>query len=362
MKNVPLACFIALFALVVYAPAQNRSRLRPLPPASKDARTGPAVGEKIPAFEAVDQNGVRQSFETLRGPKGLMLVFSRSADWCPYCKAQLADVNRQLDQLRRQGLNVASVTYDSADILKDFAQRKSIRYPMLSDPDSKIIRAFGIFNTNIEVGTRGYGIPFPGIYIVDASGAVKSKYFEDDYRERYTASSVLSKEFGVTGTEVSKLEAPQLTLIAWAADQNVAPGARTTLVVELELKPQMHVYAPGVKSEYIPIEWKMAGGQTYLPLETKFPAPHTQYFPAMKESVPVYTKRVRLERDVVVGQEGEIAALLQPGRTLEMQSEFSYQVCDEKKCFPPRTVPLKWTLHVNSPDTERVPEPIRKEK
>jgi len=41
--------------------------------------TGPEVGEKIPALRAKDQSG--KTLETLRGPKGLVLVFVRSADW-----------------------------------------------------------------------------------------------------------------------------------------------------------------------------------------------------------------------------------------------------------------------------------------
>ena len=44
-------------------------------------KTGPAPGEKIPAFEAVDQNGVKQTLASIAGPKGAMLVFYRSADW-----------------------------------------------------------------------------------------------------------------------------------------------------------------------------------------------------------------------------------------------------------------------------------------
>lgn len=43
--------------------------------------SGPAVGQKIPPFEAVDQNGKRQTFESLKGPNGLLLLFHRSADW-----------------------------------------------------------------------------------------------------------------------------------------------------------------------------------------------------------------------------------------------------------------------------------------
>jgi len=42
---------------------------------------GPAVGETIPAFQAPDQDGRVRSFADLRGPKGLVLLFFRSADW-----------------------------------------------------------------------------------------------------------------------------------------------------------------------------------------------------------------------------------------------------------------------------------------
>ena len=44
-------------------------------------KTGPAIGEKVPDFEAVDQNGASHSLRSLMGPKGMMLVFFRSADW-----------------------------------------------------------------------------------------------------------------------------------------------------------------------------------------------------------------------------------------------------------------------------------------
>ena len=43
--------------------------------------TGPAVGATIPALEVKDLNGKTQTLSSLSGPKGLMLVFFRSADW-----------------------------------------------------------------------------------------------------------------------------------------------------------------------------------------------------------------------------------------------------------------------------------------
>ena len=44
-------------------------------------RTGPEIGARIPDFSAADQNGMQQTFTSLRGPKGLVLMFVRSADW-----------------------------------------------------------------------------------------------------------------------------------------------------------------------------------------------------------------------------------------------------------------------------------------
>ena len=42
---------------------------------------GPAVGARVPGFQLSDQTGASRSLEVLMGPKGLMLVFFRSADW-----------------------------------------------------------------------------------------------------------------------------------------------------------------------------------------------------------------------------------------------------------------------------------------
>jgi hypothetical protein len=44
-------------------------------------RTGPKIGDQVPGFTLSDQNGKSQSLHDLIGPKGLLLVFLRSADW-----------------------------------------------------------------------------------------------------------------------------------------------------------------------------------------------------------------------------------------------------------------------------------------
>lgn len=62
--------------------AQLGEEQRPIPadPKTKLA-TGPEVGQRIPYFRASDQNGNIQDFNSIRGTKGAMIVFVRSADW-----------------------------------------------------------------------------------------------------------------------------------------------------------------------------------------------------------------------------------------------------------------------------------------
>jgi hypothetical protein len=70
-------CGLAAYAWA----ADEKPRLHAVPGLDKGMKTGPAVGSKIPPFDAVDQYGKRQTFDSLRGPKGLALLFVRSADW-----------------------------------------------------------------------------------------------------------------------------------------------------------------------------------------------------------------------------------------------------------------------------------------
>ena len=357
MKTSPCVLLVLLGALVWGQDA--RPRLRPLNEQSANAKTGPAVGSHIPEFAAVDLNGKRQTFDTLKGSKGLVLVFARSADWCPYCKTQLADLNRQVDGFRMKGVNVASITYDSTDILKTFATRIGIRYPMLSDPESAVIRAFDILNTNIDKNTPRYGIPFPGTYVINEKGIITAKSFDDDYRERSSAASILTREFGAAGFIQNTIENSQLKLTYYASDTTLAPGHRAALVIEIDLKPKMHLYAPGVE-HYIPIDWQMAESKAWLAFPATYPPSKILNLPAIKETVPVYTNHIRIVRDLAVGLDPEIKQALAADRTLSVEGSFHYQACDDKECYLPKTIPLNWTFTVGQLDTQRVPDSLQR--
>jgi alkyl hydroperoxide reductase subunit AhpC len=104
------------------------------------------------------------------------------------------ELQGRYDDIRKQGLGLIAISYDSPETLKKFADSRGISFPLISDPGSAIIKRFGILNEQQEPGTRSYGIPHPGTFIVDRNGVVTARFFEDAYQERYTAAAILAAQ------------------------------------------------------------------------------------------------------------------------------------------------------------------------
>lgn len=145
---------------------------------------GPAVGTAIPAIETVDQDGTAQRLATLRGERGAVLVFFRSADWCPFCQRQLIDLKSISAEATALGYPLVGVSYDTPAKLRKFARQRKIDYTLLSDESSAIIDAFGIRNTEYGSGHYAEGVPHPVIFVVDQNGRVLEKFSREGYKER----------------------------------------------------------------------------------------------------------------------------------------------------------------------------------
>ena len=154
---------------------------------------GTPVGTKVPDIGTLsDQKGTPRSLASLMGENGLVLFFVRSADWCPYCQAQMIDLNASLPAIERRGYKMASISYDSPQILSTFMERRGIKYTMLSDPKSEIIDRYNLRDPQYKAGSRAYGVPRPIIFILDKNGTVKAKLYEESYRDRPPATLVVS--------------------------------------------------------------------------------------------------------------------------------------------------------------------------
>jgi peroxiredoxin len=156
------------------------------------AELGPAVGAAFPhELAAPDQTGKQQTLQSLMGEKGVAIVFVRSADWCPFCKGQLVDVNRHFARFRALGLNVVSVSVDETAEIAAFAASQKIEYAMLSDPEGAINLSLGIRDEQYPVGSAAFGVPRPTLYVLDRNGTIRLRYMEPTYRTRPDLEGVL---------------------------------------------------------------------------------------------------------------------------------------------------------------------------
>jgi AhpC/TSA family protein/cytochrome c biogenesis DsbD-like protein len=255
---------------------------------------------------------------------------------------------------------LAAVSYDSEAVLHTFAERKGIHFPLLCDPDSKIIRDLGILNETVEKTNPVFGVPHPGSFVLDSKGVIVAKYFEDDYRQRFTAADLLMHQFGVIPAQAkTDVQGKQLQLTAAASNATVTVGQRVALTLDIELKPNMHVYAPGVEG-YIPIDWTMQDSDAGTVHEVSFPKSQMLHLPAIDETVPAYTGRFRLTRDVTFGAADKVKPLLDAAGHFTLEGTLRYQACDDRVCYIPQNLPVKWTLQFQDLDRQRVPVDLQR--
>jgi hypothetical protein len=269
-------------------------------------------------------------------------------------------LEKNVDKIHRAGLGLAAVSYDSVPVLRNFAERQHITYPLLSDTDSKIIRAFGILNEETPKGTPFYGIPHPGIYIVDAKGVITGKYFEAKFTERDSAGLILLKQFGIEPEVEHVTQQAKHLMVTTAASSSVTrPGLKIALTVDVALEDKVHVYAPGVEG-YIPISWTMAESPAVKAEAVKFPASRMLKLDAINETVPVFDGKFRLMREITIADEKTVRPLVDAAGNLTVAGSLKYQACDDRLCYLPVTVPVKWTVRVEALDRTRVPVELQR--
>ena len=101
----------------------------------------------------------------------------------------MVQLQSDLNAIQATGGELVAISYDSPEILKRFAAKKSIAYPLLSDAGSKTIDAYGIRNK--EATGRTSGIPYPGTFIVGTDGVIRAKLFLEGYKERASTEAIV---------------------------------------------------------------------------------------------------------------------------------------------------------------------------
>ncbi len=151
---------------------------------------GRKVGDTAADFTLKNAAGQDVALKALLKQGKVALVFYRSADWCPFCRRQLQDLQKNLKEIEAAGVQLIGVSYDAPATSAAAAAKLGLTFPMLSDPGSKTIEAYGILNH--DATGRAAGVPHPVVFILDQKGTVRAKLARDGYRERPESAEIIA--------------------------------------------------------------------------------------------------------------------------------------------------------------------------
>lgn len=246
-------------------------------------------------------------------------------------------------------LSFASLLCAFAIFASDFSPRIGSRYP--GDVHSGSKGAVILFNASkpqlVELEEHREAFHKLGIEAAAASGSDPGWIVLDarriiiaKYDASYTSAAVLIHQFHWTPPDTREIEGKQLVATIGASNSTVAPGERVALTVDIDLGPNMHVYAPGVEG-YIPIDWKMEDSSAAEVQAPVFPRAEKLYLKAIDETVPAYRSHLRLTRDITISPT--------VSGPWNIEGTLRYQACDDRVCYIPQTLHLQWMFKSGQP-------------
>ena len=100
-----------------------------------------SVGDKMPAFQVVDQNGNIVDSKDLVGKKTVIYFYPK--DNTPGCTAEACSLRDNYEVLKAQGYNVIGVSKDSVASHQKFIEKFQLPFTLLSDKSTEMMQAFG---------------------------------------------------------------------------------------------------------------------------------------------------------------------------------------------------------------------------
>lgn len=101
------------------------------------------------------------------------------------------ELQQHVDAFEQAGIGIVVVTYDAPELQQAFIEDEGITYPFISDIDTATMVALGILNEDHQPGDRTYGIPHPGIFVLNPRQEIVGKIFVESYRIRVDGEGVL---------------------------------------------------------------------------------------------------------------------------------------------------------------------------
>jgi peroxiredoxin len=157
-----------------------------------DFDPGPAINSHFPGLQATYQGRSITLIDEFKGVNGTAVIASRSFDWCPYCVRQIIQLQDNKAGFDEAGVGMVAISYDDPVLQQAFIEKFNITIPVVSDDNALSFKTLGILNKNYKPGDFQYGIPHPGMIVIDSQGKVVGKLFLEAYSSRIGAAAALA--------------------------------------------------------------------------------------------------------------------------------------------------------------------------
>ncbi|HEX7323659.1 MAG TPA: thioredoxin-dependent thiol peroxidase [Mycobacterium sp.] len=126
-------------------------------------------GDKAPAFRLPDADGNTVSLADYRGRR--VVVYFYPAALTPGCTKEACDFRDNLGDLSDAGLDVVAISPDKPAKLARFRDTEALTFPLLSDPDRKVLTAWGAYGQKMMYGKTVQGV-IRSTFVVDERGRI----------------------------------------------------------------------------------------------------------------------------------------------------------------------------------------------
>lgn len=126
-------------------------------------------GTQAPPFRLAATGGGEIALEDLRGKKVVLYFYPRDAT--PGCTTEACDFRDRHEEILREGAVVLGISKDSIASHDRFRAKHALPFPLLSDPDNEVAKAYGAFGEKTMYGRKVLGT-IRSTFLIDERGVI----------------------------------------------------------------------------------------------------------------------------------------------------------------------------------------------
>ena len=127
-------------------------------------------GQKAPAFTGTDQNGEKVTLKDFSGKKVVLYFYPQ--DDTPACTTQACNLRDNYALLKKKGFIVIGVSPDDEGSHQKFREKYNLPFPLLADPQHKIIEKYGVWGEKNLYGRKYVGL-HRTTFVIDEDGKIE---------------------------------------------------------------------------------------------------------------------------------------------------------------------------------------------